>query len=204
MILLIDNYDSFVHNLARYVGELGCARTVIRNDDAGIEELLEHPPGAIILSPGPCTPAEAGISTQLVRAAAARNIPLLGVCLGHQCIAEAFGGTTVRASQPRHGKTSLIEHGDHLLFQGLPNPFAAARYHSLVSALPQNGSLNAIAHAKEDGHLMALAHATLPIYGVQFHPESVLTQDGHQLLANFMALAGIPHGPIPQQTDISA
>ncbi len=204
MILLIDNYDSFVHNLARYVGELGCTRTVVRNDEAEIDELLEQPPNAIILSPGPCTPAEAGISTGLVRAAAARHIPLLGVCLGHQCIAEAFDGKTVRARAPRHGKTSLIGHEAHLLFRGLPNPFAAARYHSLVSELPENGPLNAIAHAKDDGQLMAFAHETLPIYGVQFHPESVLTHHGHQLIANFLALAGIPHGTIPQQRDLSA
>lgn len=204
MILLIDNYDSFVHNLARYVGELGCIRTVVRNDEAEIEDLLDQHPSAIILSPGPCTPAEAGISTELVRAAASRHTPLLGVCLGHQCIAEAFGGVTVRANEPRHGKTSLIGHEDHPLFQDLPNPFAAGRYHSLVSELPENGPLNAIAHAKDDRHLMALAHEALPIYGVQFHPESVLTHHGHQLLANFLALAGVPHGTVPQQRDISA
>jgi anthranilate synthase/aminodeoxychorismate synthase-like glutamine amidotransferase len=204
MILLIDNYDSFVHNLARYIGELGCARAVVRNDEAEIAELLDRAPSAIILSPGPCTPAEAGISTDLVSAAATRQIPLLGVCLGHQCIAEAFGGTTIRASHPRHGKTSLIGHEGHALFHRLPNPFAAARYHSLVSELPKNRPLDPIAHAKDDSHLMALAHRSLPIYGVQFHPESVLTQHGHQLLANFLALAGIAHGAVPQHTDMSA
>ncbi len=204
MILLIDNYDSFVHNLARYIGELGCDRQVVRNDMADISSLMAMEPQAIILSPGPCTPAEAGISKDLVHAAAENEVPLLGVCLGHQCIAEAFGGKTVRASQPRHGKTSMIGHENHPLFENLPNPFPAARYHSLISELKETGPLRPIAQAKDDGHLMALAHATLPILGVQFHPESVLTPFGHQLLANFLDLAGVEHEPAPQQTDISA
>ncbi len=204
MILLIDNYDSFVHNLARYIGELGCERHVVRNDQIGTDELLKQEPDAIILSPGPCTPAEAGISTALVRAAAEAHIPLLGVCLGHQCIAEAFGGKTIRATRPRHGKTSMIGHENHPLFQGLPNPFSAARYHSLVSELSDSSPLNAIAHAKDDRHLMGLAHQTLPIFGVQFHPESVLTHHGHHLLANFLDLAKVRHGQIPKQADMSA
>lgn len=204
MILLIDNYDSFVHNLARYVGELGCERIVIRNDEASIEELLQKTPEAVILSPGPCTPAEAGISKDMVRAASQHKIPLLGVCLGHQCIAETFGGKTVRAKKPRHGKTSLIKHESHPLFRHLPNPFTAARYHSLVSDLSALSLLHPIAMAQDDGHLMGLAHETEPIFGVQFHPESVLTQNGHQLLANFLDLAGITHRHTPQHTDTSA
>ena len=204
MILLIDNYDSFVHNLARYVGELGCERQVVRNDATPIEDLLQLSPQAIILSPGPCAPAEAGISKDMVRAAVEHKIPLLGVCLGHQCIAEVFGGKTIRATQPRHGKTSMIGHENHPLFQGLPNPFAATRYHSLIAELSATSPLNQIANAKDDGQLMGLAHESLPIFGVQFHPESVLTDHGHQLLASFLDLAGIPHGDAPQQTDMSA
>ncbi len=204
MILLIDNYDSFVHNLARYVGELGCERQVVRNDVATTDELIDRAPQAIILSPGPCTPAEAGVSKDMVHAAAAHKIPLLGVCLGHQCIAEVFGGKTIRANAPRHGKTSLIKHDNHPLFRHLPNPFAAARYHSLVSEISPRGPLNIVAHATDDGHVMGLAHETMSIFGVQFHPESVLTDHGHQVLANFLDLAGISHGDVPRQTDMSA
>eukprot|EP00439_Symbiodinium_sp_Y106_P087837 s1_g373.t1 len=179
-------------------------RGVVRNDAAETAKLIECKPDAIILSPGPCTPAEAGISKDLIRAAAEHNLPLLGVCLGHQCIAEVFGGKTVRAAAPRHGKTSMIKHGNHPLFAHLPNPFAAARYHSLVSDVGTAGTLNTIAQATDDGHVMALAHESLPIFGVQFHPESVLTDHGHQLLANFLDLSGIPHGAVPQQADMSA
>jgi len=193
MILLIDNYDSFVHNLARYLGELGCARQVVRNDAASVQELLALKPDAILLSPGPCAPAQAGISIELVHKALREEVPLLGVCLGHQCIAEAFGGETERAITPRHGKTSLIAHNTHPLFRNLPNPFPAARYHSLISKLPANGSLKEIATATDDQHLMALAHESLPIFGVQFHPESILTTHGHQILSNFLDLAGIEH-----------
>lgn len=187
MILLIDNYDSFVHNLARYVGELGEAREVIRNDAMSADEIIAKRPRAIILSPGPCGPDEAGISLPLVHAASEAHIPLLGVCLGHQCIAAAFGGRILR-SPPVHGAASDIHHKGHELFDGLPNPFSAARYHSLIAELDDNAPLNAIAHLV-DGTLMALAHRSLPIYGVQFHPESVLTQHGHRLLGNFLKLA---------------
>lgn len=204
MILLIDNYDSFVHNLARYIGELGCDRQVVRNDEESISDLLKRQPQAIILSPGPCTPTEAGISKDMVRAATEHKIPLLGVCLGHQCIAEVFGGRTIRAKRPRHGKTSLINHEHHPLFRHLPDPFAAARYHSLVSELGATSPLTPIASAEDDGHLMGLAHKSEPIFGVQFHPESVLTDHGHQLLANFLDLAGVPHRDVPQQMDMSA
>lgn len=187
MILLIDNYDSFVHNLARYIGELGETREVIRNDAASAEDIIARRPRAIILSPGPCGPDEAGVSVPLVQAAARARIPLLGVCLGHQCIAAAFGGG-VRRAQPVHGAPSNIHHHGHALFDGLPNPFAAARYHSLIAEIATDAPLAPIAHL-EDGTLMALAHESLPIYGVQFHPESVLTAHGHRLLGNFLKLS---------------
>lgn len=184
MILLIDNYDSFVRNLARYVGELGFMREVVRNDAITVEDALALRPEAIILSPGPCGPSEAGISVSLARAAAAARVPLLGVCLGHQCIAAAFGGA-VRRMSPVHGKPAAIRHGGTGIFRNVPNPFTAARYHSLVADLSEDGPLRATAHC-EDGTLMALAHVGAPLYGVQFHPESVLTEHGHLLLANFL------------------
>jgi len=188
MILLIDNYDSFVHNLARYVGELGHARRVIRNDAVSVDEILASQPEAIILSPGPCTPDRAGVSIELAREAARAHVPLLGVCLGHQAIAAAFGDKIMRAKHPLHGKASRIGHDGDALFKGLPNPFAAGRYHSLVAELQSGSMLVPIAHA-DDGELMALRHASAPIYGVQFHPESVLTEHGHQLIGNFLSLA---------------
>lgn len=187
MILLIDNYDSFVHNLARYVGELGLSREVIRNDAITVDEIVTRAPAAIILSPGPCGPDEAGISVALVKAAAKAGIPLLGVCLGHQCIAATFGGT-IRRAAPVHGKAASIEHRGDGIFDGIPNPFSAARYHSLVADLAPDGPLRETARTS-DGTLMALAHETSPIAGVQFHPESVLTEHGHTLLANFLKLA---------------
>ena len=201
MILLIDNYDSFVHNLARYLGELGCARKVVRNDAAPIETLLSEKPSAIILSPGPCTPSTAGISVDIAECAADEKIPLLGVCLGHQCIAEAFGGQTTRAPKPRHGKTSLINHQGHRLFRGLPNPFPATRYHSLISRLTDHGPLKAIATAADDDQLMAFAHENLSVFGVQFHPESILTPHGHLILCNFLDIAGIEHSGLPAQME---
>ena len=185
MILLIDNYDSFVHNLARYVGELGHERLVMRNDALTVEDALALAPRAIILSPGPRGPDEAGISIGLVRAAAEARIPLLGVCLGHQAVAAAFGGT-IRRERPVHGKPALIRHDGKGLFAGIPNPFTAARYHSLVADPAGEGPLRATAWST-DGVLMALAHESLPIFGVQFHPESVLTEHGHLLLSNFLS-----------------
>ncbi len=190
MILLIDNYDSFVHNLARYVGELGAARRVVRNDEIDAAGAIALRPRAIILSPGPCGPAEAGISVALAQAAGRAGIPLLGVCLGHQCIAAAFGGRVLRG-EPVHGKPARIRHDGRGLFAGIPTPFTAARYHSLVAELSPEGPLRATAWA-EDGALMALAHEELPIWGVQFHPESVLTEHGHRLLANFLKRAASP------------
>jgi anthranilate synthase/aminodeoxychorismate synthase-like glutamine amidotransferase len=190
MILLIDNYDSFVHNLARYLVELGVETEVVRNDALTIEQIAARAPQAIVISPGPCTPVEAGVSLEVVRRLGP-TIPLLGVCLGHQAIGMALGGRVIRAPQPVHGRTSLVHHAGTPLFTGLPNPFRATRYHSLIverESLP--AELIPVA-ATADGLIMALEHVTWPVYGVQFHPESILTECGHQLLANFLHLAGI-------------
>ncbi len=188
MILLIDNYDSFVHNLARYVGELGFERRVVRNDAASVDEISALAPQAVLLSPGPCGPAQAGVSLEIVRSLGAR-IPILGVCLGHQVIAESFGGMVRPAHQPRHGKASLIRHDGTGLFAGLPNPLRAGRYHSLAVDIAPEGPLYVTAQA-EDGEIMALAHDSFPVYGVQFHPESILTECGHGLLGNFLRIMG--------------
>lgn len=185
MILLIDNYDSFVHNLARYVGELGFERVVVRNDETTLDAIAAMAPSHIVLSPGPCGPTEAGISTEVVRRFA-HITPILGVCLGHQCVAAAFGGRVVRAGRPMHGKTSLIRHDGTGIFGGLPSPLRATRYHSLVAHdLPDELIPSAWS---DDGEIMALRHRVLPVVGVQFHPEAVLTEHGHALLGNFLAL----------------
>lgn len=187
MILLIDNYDSFVYNLARYVGELGHARVVLRNDRVTLEDVRSLAPSHIVVSPGPCGPAEAGISVDLIRRFGG-EIPILGVCLGHQCIAAALGGRVERARRPMHGKTSLVTHEGQGVFAGLPNPLRVTRYHSLIvpdEDLP--ASLRVTARS-EDGEIMALAHTRHPLVGVQFHPEAVLTERGHALLANFLAI----------------
>ncbi len=188
MILLIDNYDSFTFNLVHVLGDLGVECEVVRNDEITPEQALARQPEAIVLSPGPCTPNEAGICLDLIHAAAGR-VPLLGVCLGHQAIGQAFGGQVVRADAPMHGKVSPVTHEDRGLFAGLPSPFAAARYHSLVVApgsLPD--VLEPTAHTA-DGTIMGLRHRTLPIHGVQFHPESIASEHGHKLLQNFMDIA---------------
>jgi anthranilate synthase/aminodeoxychorismate synthase-like glutamine amidotransferase len=185
MILLIDNYDSFVYNLARYVSELGYERVVKRNDEISLTEIELLNPSHIIISPGPCTPLEAGISMDVIREFGSR-IPILGVCLGHQAIGQVYGGIVARAKHPMHGKASLITHDQTKLFSGLPNPLNVARYHSLIVSeenFPANLQITARCEA---GEIMSLQHRTYPIYGVQFHPESVLTQSGHQLLANFL------------------
>jgi anthranilate synthase/aminodeoxychorismate synthase-like glutamine amidotransferase len=189
MILLIDNYDSFTFNLVQFFGDLGADCLVKRNDALTPQEALALNPEAIVLSPGPCTPNEAGICLDMVKLAAERKVPLFGVCLGHQSIGQAFGGEVIRATEPVHGKTSPIFHDNTDVFTGLPNPFTATRYHSLIvrrSSLPD--CLVATAWT-EDGTVMGLCHASLPIYGVQFHPESIATSGGHQILGNFLRLA---------------
>jgi anthranilate synthase/aminodeoxychorismate synthase-like glutamine amidotransferase len=190
MILLIDNRDSFVHNLARYIERLGQETRVIRSDTIDAEDVRTLAPAAIILSPGPCTPREAGASLQIVRELH-HNFPILGVCLGHQVIAEALGGRIVRAQRPVHGESSEIRHVGEGIFANVPSPFRAGRYHSLVvepSSLP--ASLRPTAWSGSD-ELMAFDHERLPVYGVQFHPESILTKYGYVLLANFLRLAGL-------------
>jgi anthranilate synthase/aminodeoxychorismate synthase-like glutamine amidotransferase len=189
VILLIDNYDSFVHNLARYFQRLGQETHVVRNDATTASEVRRLRPEAIVLSPGPCTPAEAGCSIEVVRELRG-DIPILGVCLGHQAIAAALGGKIVRAPEPRHGRTSRIEHPGTQLFDALPSPLTVCRYHSLVveeATLPAELKVTARA---EDGTIMAFQHATQPLFGVQFHPEATLTHNGYLLLANFLRLAG--------------
>ncbi len=187
MILLIDNYDSFVHNIARYVGELGRERRVVRNDAIDVDDIAAEMPEAIILSPGPGTPDDAGVSLDVVRRLGER-VPILGVCLGHQCIGQAYGGTVRRAQRPVHGKMSRISHDDHGVFAGLPNPLRVGRYHSLVVDIEAATGLEATAYTDE-GEVMGLAHRWNPVVGVQFHPESVLTERGHDLLKNFLRRA---------------
>jgi anthranilate synthase/aminodeoxychorismate synthase-like glutamine amidotransferase len=194
MILLIDNYDSFVYNLARYVRELGEVPLVRRHDAVTVDEIAALAPSHIIISPGPCTPNEAGISTEVVRQLGER-IPVLGVCLGHQCIGAAYGGEIVRAGRPMHGKPSRIHHQGHGLFAGLPSPFTATRYHSLVIAPTSVPPDLKVTATSEGGEIMAVQHARNPVYGVQFHPESVLSEQGYRLLDHF--LHGIPTAPRP-------
>jgi len=194
MILLIDNYDSFVYNLARYVRELGEVPLVRRHDRVTIDEIAALAPSHIIISPGPCTPNEAGISTEVVRQLGER-IPVLGVCLGHQCIGAAYGGEIVRAGRPMHGKPSRIHHQGHGLFAGLPSPFTGTRYHCLVIAPASVPPDLRVTATSEDGEIMAVQHARNPVYGVQFHPESVLSEQGYRLLDHF--LHGIPTAPRP-------
>ncbi len=192
MILLIDNYDSFTYNLVHYFGELGAEVNVVRNDAISVADAMAAKPAAIVLSPGPCTPNEAGICLDLIGAAADAKLPLLGVCLGHQAIGQWFGGDVVRAPYVMHGKTSEMLHTGTSVFAGLPNKFIATRYHSLIvdrSTLPDCLTVTA---ETNDGLIMGLAHKTLPLHGVQFHPESIMTQHGHALLANFLTLAGMP------------
>jgi anthranilate synthase/aminodeoxychorismate synthase-like glutamine amidotransferase len=192
MLLVLDNYDSFTYNLVQYAGELGASPVVYRNDALTVERALALEPRAIVISPGPCTPREAGISVPLVRAAAGK-VPVLGVCLGHQAIGEAFGGLVVRADRLMHGKTTPIAHTGHALFREIPTPFEAMRYHSLVvspTGLPAELEVTAWSSDRPAGYeIMALCHRSVPVYGVQFHPESVGTKEGKRLLSNFLALA---------------
>lgn len=185
MLLMIDNYDSFTYNLVQYFGELGQDVKVIRNDEIEVDKIGSLQPDHIVISPGPCTPNEAGVSVPLI-AAYAGNIPILGVCLGHQSIGQAFGGKIIHAKELMHGKTSQIQHIGEGVFKGLPSPFRATRYHSLVierESLPAELEITAWT---EDGEIMGVRHRTLPIEGVQFHPESILTEYGHEILANFL------------------
>ncbi|WBQ08929.1 aminodeoxychorismate/anthranilate synthase component II [Hyphomonadaceae bacterium ML37] len=189
MLLIIDNYDSFTFNLVHYFEELGARTRVIRNDVMSVEEALALGPRAVVLSPGPCDPDKAGICLELIRTAPA-DLPILGVCLGHQAIGQVFGGKVVAAREIMHGKTSAITHDATGVFDGLPSPFTATRYHSLAVALPEVSSLKVTARTN-DGEIMGLAHETRPVHGVQFHPESIASQHGHELLANFLKLAGL-------------
>lgn len=187
MILLLDNYDSFVHNLGRYLRLLGQEVRIERNDTLTVEDVRALNARAIVISPGPCGPAQAGICIEVVRELGS-IIPILGVCLGHQCINEAYGGITVRASKPVHGMASLLTHDGSALFEGLPETFHVGRYHSLMCQLPEKSSLK-ITATSEDGVIMALTHDTYPVYGVQFHPESILTEHGSTILENFLNMA---------------
>ena len=189
MYVLIDNYDSFTYNLVQYLGELGADVEVHRNDVVSVDQVIAMRPQAVIISPGPGIPSKSGICIDLVRAAAERNLPVLGVCLGHQSIAEAFGGRITRAAAPMHGKVSQIVHTNHPLFGDIPSPFEATRYHSLIvdrDSLPDCFDVTA---ETNDALIMGISHNELPLHGVQFHPESIATECGHTLLRNFLTLA---------------
>ena len=190
MILVVDNYDSFTYNLVHYLAELGAPTHVIRNDDLTAAEALALRPEAILLSPGPCSPNEAGICLGLLDAAP-DDLPIFGVCLGHQAMGQAFGGDVIRAKQLMHGKTSPIHHEGRSIFQGLPSPFTATRYHSLAVRRETLPDVLEVTAWTEDGEIMGLAHKTRPIHGVQFHPESIATEHGHDMLASFLDLAGV-------------
>ncbi len=190
MILVVDNYDSFTYNLVHYLNELGAETRVVRNDALTAAQAFALKPEAVLLSPGPCTPNEAGICLELIATAPA-PMPILGVCLGHQSIGQAFGGDVIRAKSLMHGKTSEIHHASQGVFKGMPNPFTAARYHSLAVKRETLPDVLEVTAWTDDGEIMGLQHKTLPIHGVQFHPESIATVGGHDLLANFLDLAGV-------------
>ena len=193
MLLVIDNYDSFTFNLVQLLGDLGADPLVVRNDERSVDELAALGPERVVVSPGPCTPAEAGVSIEAFRVLGGQGIPMLGVCLGHQSLGEAFGGRTVRARRIMHGKTGPVEHGGGGLFEGIPSPFDVARYHSLVTeaaALPD--ILEPVAWStdpEDDGEVQAMRHRDLPLWGVQFHPESLFSEHGKRLLENFLSLS---------------
>ena len=193
MILVLDNYDSFVFNIARYVEELGYRAEVARSDSLGVEQIAGCGAAGLIISPGPCTPREAGVSTEAARRLSG-TLPILGICLGHQCIGEAFGAEVTRARTPMHGRASSVTHDGSGLFDGLPQNFQVGRYHSLiVSGDPRNADIEACAWS-EDGEVMAIRHRREPTFGVQFHPESVLTEHGYDLLGAFLRRTGPPQG----------
>ncbi|MBV8981757.1 MAG: aminodeoxychorismate/anthranilate synthase component II [Acidimicrobiia bacterium] len=188
-VLVIDNYDSFVYNLVQYLGELGASPVVHRHDEVTIEQIVEERPDAILISPGPGRPEDAGVSSAVIEQLGGR-VPILGVCLGHQCIGQAYGGKVVRAAQVMHGKTSFVHHDGAGVLAGLPDPFEATRYHSLVVDPASIPDVLEVTATTDDGTVMALRHRDLPVEGVQFHPESILTSSGHQLMANFLAQVG--------------
>jgi anthranilate synthase/aminodeoxychorismate synthase-like glutamine amidotransferase len=185
MLLIIDNYDSFTYNLVQYFGELGAEMKVVRNDALTVDEAVALKPSRICISPGPCTPNEAGISCDLIAALGATT-PILGVCLGHQSIGQVYGGEVVRAERLMHGKTSMIHHNSHSVFAGMPDPFEATRYHSLIVRRETLPDCLEITAWTDEGEIMGLMHKEHPVHGVQFHPESILTQDGKRLLENFL------------------
>jgi len=187
MLLIIDNYDSFTYNLVQYFGELGAEMKIVRNDAITVEEAVALNPSRICISPGPCTPKEAGISCELITALGATT-PILGVCLGHQSIGHVYGGDVVRAERLMHGKTSMIHHNGHSVFTGMPDPFEATRYHSLIVRRETLPDCLEITAWTEEGEVMGLMHKVHPVHGVQFHPESILTQEGKRLLENFLEL----------------
>jgi anthranilate synthase component 2 len=197
MLLLIDNYDSFTYNLYHYLGQLGAEMVVRRNDEMDVQAAMALNPAAILLSPGPCTPNEAGICLALIEAAAETRTPLIGVCLGHQAIGQAFGGKVVRAGQIVHGKAGTIAHGGKGLFASLPSPFQATRYHSLIVERETLPDALEVTAELADGTIMGLQHRSLPIHGVQFHPESIASEHGHALLRNFLDLAGLEPARTP-------
>ncbi len=186
MLLLIDNYDSFTWNLVHYLGELGATVKVVRNDEISVDEALVLKPSGIMLSPGPCDPDQAGICLEMTKAAAQAKIPLIGVCLGHQTIGQAFGGKVVRCDEIMHGKMGTMHHGGTSLFAGLPSPFQATRYHSLVVERASLPDCLEVTAWLENGTIMGLKHCDLPIHGVQFHPESIASEHGHKMLGNFL------------------
>ena len=192
MLLLIDNYDSFTYNLVHYLGTLGARMEICRNDTLSVADAMAKRPSGIVLSPGPCDPAQAGICLDLTRAAADARIPLLGVCLGHQTLGEAFGGKVVRARDIVHGKMGVMHHTNKGLFKGLPNPFSATRYHSLIVQRESLPECLEITSELDDGTIMGLQHRDLPLHGVQFHPESIRSEHGHALLENFLKEVKIP------------
>jgi anthranilate synthase component II len=190
MLLLIDNYDSFTYNLVHYLGELGAACEVHRNDRITVDAVLKAKPKAIVVSPGPCTPNEAGICLDLIKRAGP-TIPILGVCLGHQALGQAYGGKVIRAALPMHGKLSTVKHSGKGLFAGLPGKFEVTRYHSLIVERSSLPNVLEVTSETADGTIMGLQHNTHPVHGVQFHPESIASEHGHDLIANFLKLAGI-------------
>jgi anthranilate synthase component II len=197
-VLVIDNFDSFVYNLVQYLGELGAEPVVHRSDALALDQLRSLRPDAVLVSPGPGRPEDAGVSNEVIRSFGSDDIPVLGVCLGHQCIGQVFGGEVVRAATVMHGKTSVVHHDSTGLFAGLPDPLTVTRYHSLVvdPASVGDGTPGAdlmVTARTDDGVIMGLAHRSLPVHGVQFHPESVLTEAGHDLVANFLAMARSGH-----------